>query len=297
MNAGNKKIVLLKGGISAEREVSLRTGAAVAAALSSLQYKVSEIDVTARDFKIEAGALAVYICLHGTFGEDGELQSRLEREGLNFTGSGSRACQNAFDKLKTKRLFHEHGVPTPRGGPWKPGEHCPIPCVLKPVSEGSSVGVSIVRLESELAPAVAASARLDKPMMAEELVEGREVTVGILGDRALPLVEIRPHSGFFDYRNKYTAGMTEHICPAVFDENTTLAAQEAALAAHAALGCRVYSRVDVIIKPDGSPVVLEVNTIPGMTEISLLPEAARAAGIGFAQLCEKILNLSLEERP
>ncbi len=296
MNASNRKIVLLKGGISAEREVSLRTGAAVAGALRSLQYNVSEIDITSRDFEIEAGALAVYICLHGTFGEDGELQSRLEREGLNFTGSGSRGCQNAFDKLKTKRLFHEHGVPTPRGSPWKPGEHCPIPCVLKPVSEGSSVGVSIVRLESELAPAVAASAKLDKPMMAEELVEGREVTVGILGDKALPLVEIRPHSGFFDYKNKYTAGMTEHICPAAFDEKTALGAQEAALAAHAALGCSVYSRVDVIIKPDGSPVVLEVNTIPGMTEISLLPEAARAAGIGFAQLCEKILTLSLEER-
>ena len=296
MNHDYKKIALLKGGISAEREVSLRTGSAVAGALRKLHYNVNEVDVTARDFEIGPDIEAVYICLHGTFGEDGELQERLEQEGRIFTGSGSRACRNAFDKLTAKKIFQEQGVPTPAGGPWKPGERCVPPCVLKPVAEGSSVGVSIIRHESEIEAAVELSRKLDKPMMVEELIEGREVTVGILGDQALPLVEVRPKTGFFDYTNKYTAGLTEHICPALFDEITTRKAKEAALAAHHSLGCVVYSRVDVMIKPDGDPVVLEVNTIPGMTELSLLPEAARAAGVPFPQLCEKILTLSLEAR-
>jgi len=296
MKFKDKKITLLKGGISAEREVSLRTGAAVANGLRVLGCTVAEIDVIGRDFALPADDSVIFICLHGTFGEDGELQERLEHEKRIFTGADSLGCRNAFDKLKSKELFLRHGVPTPKGGIWNPGEAFSIPCVLKPVAEGSSVGLSLVRTEAEWPAAVEQARQSGRQMMAEEMIAGREVTVGILGDEALPLIEIRPKTGCFDYEHKYTAGMTEHICPAPMDAEVTRRVQMAALAAHRALGCTVYSRVDVMVRPDGSPVVLEVNTIPGMTEVSLLPEAAKAAGLDFTQLCGRILELSLEAR-
>jgi D-alanine-D-alanine ligase len=290
------KITVLKGGISSEREVSLRTGAAVESALRSLGFDVESIDVVSSDIKITSENRIVFICLHGTFGEDGELQARLESKKIPFTGSSSQACRLAFDKLQAKEKFRLAGVPTPRGAGWSPGTEWSFPCVIKPVAEGSSVGVTLVRDSSDLIRAEEEAGVSGRVMMVEDLIVGREVTVGILADVALPVVEVRTKEGFFDYTNKYTAGRTEHLCPADFPQERTCEIQAAALAAHRSLGCQVYSRVDVMVPETGPVQVLEVNTIPGMTELSLLPEAARAAGINFNELCRTILELSLEIR-
>lgn len=291
-----KKITVLKGGISSEREVSLRTGAAVEKALKVLGFEVESVDVTSSDIALTPAREAIFICLHGTFGEDGELQAKLEAQKIPFTGSSSVACRLAFNKLLAKEKFALAGVPSPRGGVWTPESEWPFPCVIKPVAEGSSVGVSLVRDTADLAKARHEAVTSGRPMMVEELISGREVTVGILADRALPVVEVRTKEGFFDYANKYTAGRTEHFCPADFPEEKTREIQSAALAAHRALGCQVYSRVDVMVPASGPVQVLEVNTIPGMTELSLLPEAARAGGMNFNELCRTILELSLELR-
>lgn len=292
----SNKVIVLKGGISSEREVSLRTGAAVEKALAELGYELQSVDVTSEQISFNDEKTPVFICLHGTFGEDGELQSRLEKSGIPFTGSSSQACRLAFDKLLAKEKFLAGRIPTPRGGSWSAATQWPIPFVLKPVSEGSSVGVCIVKEVGDLTKAKEESLASGRRMMVEDYIPGREVTVGILGDHALPVVEVRTKNGFFDYTNKYTEGRTEHFCPADFPEAKTLEIQAAALAAHRALGCEVYSRVDVMVPAEGSVQVLEVNTIPGMTAVSLLPDAARAAGMSFNELCDRILKLSLELR-
>jgi len=291
-----KKITVLKGGISSEREVSLRTGAAVEAALKAMGFVVESVDVKSTDLSLPETTEVVFICLHGTFGEDGELQAQLESREIPFTGSSSTACRLAFNKLRAKEKFAEAGVPSPRGGVWLQDTLWPFPCVIKPVAEGSSIGVHIVRSNEDLLRARLDSLAAGKPMMVEELIGGREVTVGILADTALPVVEVRTKDGFFDYTNKYTAGCSEHLCPADFPAEKTREIQSAALAAYRALGCQVYSRVDVMVPETGSVQVWEVNTIPGMTELSLLPDAARAAGISFNDLCRRILELSLELR-
>lgn len=292
---GNK-VIVLKGGISSEREVSLRTGAAVEKALAELGYAVESVDVTSEKINFTDEKTPIFICLHGTFGEDGELQSRLEKLGIPFTGSSSEACRLAFDKLLAKEKFLTAGIPTPHGGSWNATTVWPLPFVLKPVSEGSSVGVCLVKEVRDLDQAMEDSIASGRRMMVEDYIPGREVTVGILGNCALPVVEVRTKEGFFDYTNKYTEGRTEHFCPADFPEAKTKEIQAAALAAHQALGCEVYSRVDVMVPEEGSVRVLEVNTIPGMTAVSLLPDAARAAGISFNELCDRILKLSLELR-
>ncbi|MDR1146572.1 MAG: D-alanine--D-alanine ligase [Verrucomicrobiales bacterium] len=294
MDLRDKHTLVLKGGVSAEREVSLRSGAAIAAALRSRGFTVSELDVTTRDFQLPADTDLVFIGLHGVFGEDGELQERLERAAVPFTGSGSAASRNAFDKLRAKSLLLKSGVKVAAGELWNPALPLTVPCVLKPVAEGSSVGLSIVRTAADVSRAVAASLAVGKPMLVEEFVAGREVTVGILGDAPLPVIEVEPKGGDLDYAHKYTAGLAVHTCPAKFDAALTARIQHVALAAHRALGCAVYARVDLIVPADGDPVVLEVNTLPGMTELSFIPEAARAVGLGFAALCEKILTLSVE---
>ncbi|MDR1305101.1 MAG: D-alanine--D-alanine ligase [Verrucomicrobiales bacterium] len=294
MDLRAKHTLVLKGGVSAERAVSLRSGAAIAAALRSRGFTVSELDVTTRDFQLPADTDLVFIGLHGVFGEDGELQERLEREKIPFTGSGSAASRNAFDKLRAKSLLLKNGVKVAAGELWKPALPLTVPCVLKPVAEGSSVGLSIVRAAADVPRAVAASLAVSKPMLVEEFIAGREVTVGILGDAPLPVIEVEPKGGDFDYAHKYTAGLAVHTCPAKFAAALTARIQHVALAAHRALGCAVYSRVDLIVPADGDPVVLEVNTLPGMTELSFIPEAARAAGLEFAALCEKILTWSVE---
>jgi D-alanine-D-alanine ligase len=289
-------VTVLKGGISAEREVSLRSGAAVARALTSLGHMVTEVDVTRPDFPIPAGTDFVFILLHGTFGEDGGVQARLEAMGLPFNGCGSEASRRAFDKDEAKRLFAACGVPTPRGAVWKPGLTWPLPYILKPVAQGSSIGVFRVTRPEDVAGADAGARELGCEMLIEEMILGPEFTVGVLGDRALPVIEIRPREGFYDYHNKYTAGCTEYLCPAPLSEGETEGLQKAALAAHRALGCEVYSRVDVMRDEKGDAKVLEVNTIPGMTELSLLPKAAAVAGLDFPALCEEIMERSLAVR-
>jgi len=288
-----KRVILLKGGISSEREVSLRSGGAVETALVSLGWSVRVIDVTEETFCLPEDDAPVFICLHGTFGEDGTLQKRLLDEGRIFTGTGPEGCRCAFNKLEARARFVEAGLRVAAGGVWHPEMVCQVPFVLKPVSDGSSVGVFIVDGEEKREMAESQAAQHGDYLF-EERITGREVTVGVLGKRALPVVEVRPQTEFYNYDAKYTPGQTEHLCPAPLDEVTTARLQEVALVAHRSVGCEVVSRVDFILPDSGEPVCLEVNTIPGMTEMSLLPEAAAAAGISFPDLCESILQQSLE---
>lgn len=292
----DKNLAVLMGGPGSEREVSLRSGAAVAKALRSAGYKVTEVDVRGPDFTLPEDTGLAFIMLHGTFGEDGQVQSILEERGIPYTGEGVQGSRDAFDKLTGKKLFEKAGVPTPRWEVLPAGGRptLPLPLVIKAPREGSSVGVHLVRDAGELDAALADCASIDREILVEELIEGRELTVGVLGDRALAVIEIRPHEGFYDFQHKYTKGASEYFCPAPLDEETTKRVQATALAAHRSLGLEIYSRVDILMRPDGSLFVLEANTIPGMTETSLLPKAAAVEGLNFAQLCEEIARLSLQ---
>lgn len=293
------RITVLEGGISAEREVSLRTGSAVAAALRGQGHEVTEVVVESEDFRLPARCDVVFNALHGTFGEDGEVQRVLEGRGVPYTGCGIDSSARAFDKLASKRAFVAAGVPTPEFAVCGPQTDRPpfdVPLVVKPPRQGSSVGVTRVTEAAQWGAALLEALRFDDPVLVEKMIFGRELTVGILGEDALPVIEIVPREGFYDYANKYTAGRTEYLCPASLPEGATERVQRAALAAHRALGCEVYSRVDVLLDRDGSPSVLEVNTIPGMTATSLLPKAAASAGISFGALCERIIALSLALR-
>lgn len=289
-------LAVLMGGPGSEREVSLRSGAAVARALGQAGYRVTEIDVKGPEFVLPNDTGLCVLMMHGTFGEDGQIQTILDSRGIAYTGEGAVGSRVAFDKLASKERFAAAGVPTPRWEVLAPGEKpsLPLPIVVKVPREGSSVGVHLVRAADQLEAALSDCAGLDREILVEELIEGRELTVGVVGDRAMPVVEIRPHEGFYDYAHKYTKGASEYFCPAPLDEQTTRLVQETALAAHRALGLQVYSRVDIILRADGAPFVLEANTIPGMTETSLLPKSAAAAGITFPALCEEIARLSLQ---
>jgi D-alanine-D-alanine ligase len=291
-------LIVLMGGPGSEREVSLRSGTAVARAFRGAGYRVSEVDVKGPDFELPDGTDLCINMIHGTFGEDGQIQAILGRRGVAYTGEGESASRIAFDKLASKELFVRAGVPTPRSEVIAPGAKptLALPIVVKAPREGSSVGVHLVREAGQLEAALADCANLDREILIEELVEGRELTVGVVGDRAMAVVEIRPHEGFYDYAHKYTKGASEYFCPAPLDEATTRRVQETALAAHRALGLEVYSRVDILLRADGELFVLEANTIPGMTETSLLPKAAAAVGIDFLSLCEEIARLSLQHR-
>jgi len=290
------KIAVLKGGFSAEREVSLRTGAGVAEALRSLSHVVEEVDVKDPRFPIPEGTEAAFICLHGTFGEDGQVQRILEQRGMKYTGEGVETSRLGMDKLESKKLFLAAGVATPEGGLWDGVSRRPYPFIVKPVADGSSVGLCRVFTDDDFTKAKAEAVRLGKPMMIEQMIEGREVTVGILGDQTLPVIEIRARACGYDYASKYTAGGAEYLCPAPMDADLTRCVQQTAMGAHRAIGGKIYSRVDLILDQSGKPWVLEVNTIPGMTALSHLPNAAGKAGITYPQLCEKILKLSLEAR-
>lgn len=297
----HKRIAVLKGGPGSERPISHASAAGVAKALRELGAEVTEIDVTGTEFELPAGTELVFNIIHGTFGEDGRLQRELEACGVPYTGEGVRGSELAFDKLLAKARFIERGVPTPKFEivPAGAAPKMPPPYVIKAPCEGSSVGVFIVHTEAEAAQAIADAAKFASELLVEEFVEGRELTVGILGDRALPIIEIRPRVGFYDWTNKYPfldptgKGAADHYCPAALTEAETRLVQETALAAKNALDLQVYCRVDLLLPANGKPVVLEINTIPGMTEASLLPEAAKAAGIGYAALCERIAQLSL----
>lgn len=301
----NLLIAVLMGGPGSEREVSLATGKAVVKALRELGLCAEPVDVTGPDFELPEGAGLAFNTIHGTFGEDGQLQEILEARGVPYTGAGVVSSRIAFDKTKAKERFLANGVPTPLSevidasdGVKLPAMSAPL--VVKPPREGSSVGVHIVREQSEVQAAMEDAATYGNDILVEQFIEGKELTVGILGDEALPIVHIAPRSGFYDMANKYpwlTGGAgSDYHCPADLDEETTRRVQEAALAAHRSLGIEVYSRVDVLLDAENRPFVLEANTIPGMTETSLLPKAALAAGIAFPQLCLRIAGLSLAIR-
>lgn len=295
------KITVMLGGPSAEREVSLRSGAAVGAALRGLGHTVYEVDPRDDSWILPPDAEVVFLALHGTYGEDGTVQRRLEALGVPYTGCGPEASELAFDKVRTKERLLAEQVPTapfrvirsaaenwPAG--WQP------PVVLKPVRQGSSVGLQFVDRVEDWPNALAECIRFDSEVLMEERIVGRETTVGILADQALPIVEVRPKQGSYDYANKYTAGATEYLCPAPFDAAATARIQAAGLAAFRAVGGRDYARVDVMVRSNGDPVVLEVNTLPGMTETSLLPKAAAAAGLGYGQLCQRMVDLAVSRQ-
>jgi D-alanine-D-alanine ligase len=295
-----KKIAVLMGGPSAEREVSLATGRGISKALRSLGADVVDVDVRDAKFELPRDVEFAFIALHGTFGEDGQVQRILEERGVAYTGEGVEGSQLAFDKIRSKEKFREHGVRTPEwetiGAHQRPGMQLPI--VVKAPRQGSTVGVYIVKKSEELEPAIADAAKYDHELLIEKFVSGRELTIGILGDEVLPILEIIPKGGFYDFTNKYpflnpqAGGAAQHICPASIEPGKTKEIQELALSAFCALGLRVYSRVDVILSRTGEPFVLEINTIPGMTEASLLPEAAAAAGISYVDLCRRVIALS-----
>lgn len=293
------KITVMLGGPSAEREVSLRSGAGVANAFRSLGHEVHEVDPSNEEWRLPRGTDVVFLALHGTYGEDGTVQRRLEELGVPYTGCDAEASRIGFDKFLTKRKCVAAGVPTARfllvdspAASWPMGWNPPV--VLKPARQGSSVGLQFVERVSDWSKALAEAMRFDSHVLMEEKIAGRECTVGILADQPLPVVEVRPKTGVYDYQTKYTAGTTEYFCPAPFDQATTARIQGAALGAFKAIGGRDYARVDVIVKPNGKPVVLEVNTLPGMTDSSLLPKAAAVAGISYPDLCQRMVDLALK---
>ena len=299
-----KKIAVLMGGPGSERDVSLATGRGVSKALRSLGVEVVDFDVRDENFPLPKDVDLAFITIHGTFGEDGQLQKILEDRGVPYTGDGVEESRIAFDKLLTKEKFRQHNVVTPE---WEVVDadqrpKIPVPLVVKPPRQGSTVGVVIVKNQSELDSAMAEAGKYDRKLLVEKFVSGRELTIGILGDQALPILEIIPKGGFYDFNNKYpflnpqAGGGAEHVCPAKIDPGKTKKIQELALQAFRALGLVVYGRVDVLLTDAGDPFVLEVNTIPGMTEASLLPEAAAAVGINYVDLCLRIIELSRARR-
>jgi D-alanine-D-alanine ligase len=297
-----KKVAVLCGGPSSEREVSLRSGSAVTKALRALGANAYEIDVQGGDFHLPDGTELAFNALHGTFGEDGTVQAILESKGVPYTGEGVEGSRAAFHKIESKRRFIERGVPTAPYMTLQKGEilNLAVPYVVKVPCQGSSVGVYIVKEAAQSETALEKAFAQADTILVETFVSGRELTIGILGDTALPIIEIRPRGGFYSYENKYTwtnrGGAAEHECPARLSHAEKKIVEQAALAAHRALELEIYSRVDIILDKNREPQVLEVNTIPGMTETSLLPEAAAVAGISMPQLCERVVRLSLERR-
>ena len=295
-----KKIAVLMGGPGSERAVSMATGKGVAKALRSLGPEVSEIDVKGADFELPAGTELAFISLHGTFGEDGQVQRILEGRKIPYTGEGASESELAFNKIRSKEAFQRAGVATPYWQIITAGQRptIPIPFVIKAPRQGSTVGVHIIRNDRDVESAIVDASKYDDELLVEKFVPGRELTIGILGDLALPILEIIPKGGFYDFTNKYpflnpsAGGGAEHVCPAQIPEEQTRAVQDLALRAHRSLGLEVYSRVDIMLPDEGEPSVLEVNTIPGMTEASLLPEAAAAAGVSYVELCRRIIELS-----
>ena len=299
------QVAVLMGGPGSERQVSLASGRAVVKALAGLGFEVLPVDVDSTRVEVPPGTELAFNVIHGTFGEDGQLQQQLEDLGMPYTGAGVRSSRVAFDKNLAKAEFVAAGVPTPRSEVLdvSAGIRLPSfapPFVVKPPREGSSVGVHIVRDLASAEAAIRDAARYGDEILVEEFIDGLELTVGILNDAPLPVVHIIPPEGVYDMASKYPwlsgAQGSQYICPAGIGEAATLAVQQAALAAHRSLGVEVYSRVDVLLDSQGRPYVLEVNTIPGMTETSLLPKAAAASGIAFPELCLTIAEQSYQLR-
>ncbi|HBO70633.1 MAG TPA: D-alanine--D-alanine ligase [Deltaproteobacteria bacterium] len=296
-----KRVGVFLGGESSEREVSLRTGAAAVAALRRKGYEVKEIDVQGDWLSAvrDSGVAAAFLALHGRFGEDGCIQGALELARLPYTGSGVAASAVSMSKVLAKRVAASAGVPCAQdvlfeeeGDDPPPPPGIGYPLVVKPDREGSTVGVSVVRSPEEWGAAYAGARKFDPRVLAEAFVPGREITVGILNGRVLPAIEIVPKSGtgFYDYRSKYTAGQTEYVIPVPMHRDLLLRAAEFTRKAAAALQLRGAARLDYRVDPAGNLFFLEANTIPGMTETSLLPKAARFDGLSFEDLVEEILD-------
>ncbi len=296
-----KKIGVLMGGLSSEREISLRTGNAILKALQDKGYKAVAIDADRKTvLELQRAAVdAAFIALHGALGEDGAVQGLLEMLQIPYTGSGVLASALAMNKVAAKKIFIYHGLPTPRFQSLRVVPGCApdvtagvtiaCPVIVKPAEEGSTIGVSIVRTREELLPALENARGFGSELLVEEYITGRELTVGILNDQPLPLIEIIPRKGFYDYQAKYQKGETDYVFPDWPGPQREAEIQGLALRAFQALGCSGAGRVDFMVDRHGNPLILEVNTVPGMTETSLLPKAARRAGIEFSELVERIL--------
>jgi D-alanine-D-alanine ligase len=296
------RIGVLMGGRSVEREVSLRSGEAVLGALRRRGLDAVGIDVdtnVVNHLARERVGLA-FIALHGRYGEDGTIQGLLEILGIPYTGSGVLASALGMDKLISRALFAAEGLPVPRyvllTEPIPPALPFPFPVVVKPNSEGSSVGVSLVSRVEELPAAIADAFRYDRRVLIEAYIAAKEVQIGILGDRALGAIEIRSKTAFYDYTAKYTPGMSEHIFPATLAPDVLRRTLDVGLAAFRAVRGEGYGRVDCLVDEAGTPHVLEVNTLPGLTETSLLPDIARGAGLSFDDLVAAIVRLALERK-
>ncbi len=296
-------ITVLYGGDSTEREISIKSGTAVANALCSLGHNVFEVDPKNPDWIIPAGTDVIFLALHGTFGEDGRIQEKLDSIGIPYTGCGVKPSRIGFSKVETKKRCVQNKIPTARyftldSPDAELPDGCRLPVVIKPVCQGSSVGLQVVNKPEQWRLSLIKALEFDSTVIVEEFIRGREVTVSILDKEPLPVVEIRPKNGRYDYFSKYTAGATEYICPAKFDESLTKRIQQVGIDVFNAIGARDYARVDIIVKEDdNSPMVLEINTLPGMTETSLFPKAAAAAGISYPQLCQKMIELALKRTP
>ena len=300
-----RKIAVLMGGTSAERDVSLSTGKQILGALDETRYAFTPLDTAEMPALLKSLAedrpdVAV-IALHGKGGEDGTLQGLLDLLSIRYTGSGVLASALAMDKAMSKRVLTAAGVLMPQDTTLRRGEtlvgEIALPCIVKPNALGSTIGMAIARTSAEISPAVEAAFGYDDTVLIEQFITGTEITVPILGNaelEVLPIVEIVPKGGFYDYDAKYTAGATDEIVPARISETLAAEARRIAQLCHRTLGCRGMSRTDMIITPEGQIYTLEVNTIPGMTPTSLLPRSAEAAGYTFAQLLDRLIALALD---
>jgi len=334
MNNSNLTVALLLGGVSPEREVSKATGNSILQALRQLNYKVKIIDpayglnqpdeenkffesenyseLSPRNYieiinsSIFDDVDVAFIALHGKWGEDGTLQSLLEMRGIKYTGSKILASSLSMDKCMSKIMFQHYDVSTPKWFVVRKSEEdfdlikekikkfFGYPCVVKPNDQGSTIGLTICRGDSEVKTSIELARQYSDKVLIEEYISGREVTVGILGQQPLPVLEIKPKSGFYDYTSKYTTGMTEYEVPADIPKNVAEHLQHQALLAFNSIGCESYARIDFRLTKDYRTYCLEVNTLPGMTSTSLLPKMAKAAGISFEELIQRIINYALK---
>lgn len=299
------RIGVLMAGPSSEKKISLKSGRAVCEALKKAGLNVVPVIVKTdrqednirllRHKKIDCA----FIALHGRFGEDGGIQKILGALNIPYTGSGVKASGLAMDKIASRRIFQRHGLKVPRYKVLKRDSYrgiclndLSLPLVVKPATHGSSIGLSIAIQTKDILPAIKRAFQFDQRIIIEEYVKGRELTVGILGDNPMPVIEIIPKHDFFDYQAKYKKGLTDYIVPAKLSPEVSCRVKQAGLEAHRLLGCFGCSRVDIILDPENEPVVLEVNTIPGLTSTSLLPKAAKETGIDFISLCLKLIKLA-----
>lgn len=298
------RVAVLCGGSSSERKISLRSGKAVYAALQRAGFQTTRLDP--RNWPKTAASLkkqdVVFVALHGKGGEDGVLQKKLDKLNIPYIGSDARSSWNAFDKALSKKIFLRNSIPTPEGvvvpeAGWKAQfSRLRPPLFVKPAKEGSSIGAFEIEDLRRGAEKIKRSLKRYGTLLVEKKIDGREFTVGILGDQALPVVEMKPKKGFYDYKAKYTKGMTKYQVPARIPDGLAKKMQKTALKVHKALGLRDFSRVDIMTDKQGNHYVLEANSIPGFTELSLLPKAAQAAGISFEELCAKLVGFALKRK-